>query len=110
MDGATNEAEELDLGRLNKKQNFSQLMSQGQDESMINDFMRERSTDLPNSSMLDAQGLPLSMEAASMINDELISMGMANQVLDPMAGNRSLFQLDRSLKNSALEKIEKRVE
>ena len=68
------EVEELDLGRFKHKQNFSQMMSQGQDESMVNDFMKERSTDLPNSSMLDAQGLPLSMEAASMINDELISM------------------------------------
>ena len=79
MDGLTND-NALDLTILEKKQNFSQmLMSQGQCESMVNDMMKERSTTLPNSSRIDAQGLPLSIEGISMED----MMSRMHQAIDP---------------------------
>ena len=42
---------------------------------MINDLMKERSTELPQSSRITAKGgaKALSMESASLVNDDIVS-------------------------------------
>ena len=73
---------------------------------MINDLMKERSTELPQSSRITAKGRAkvLSLESASLGNDDIVS-SLYQQLVDPVAGNRALIQLDRNFRHNANDKI-----
>ena len=73
---------------------------------MINDLMKERSTELPQSSRVTAKGRvkALSLASSSAINDDVVS-SIYQHIIDPVAGNRALIQLDTNFRNNAADKI-----
>ena len=83
-------------------------MSQGVNESMVSDLMKERSTALPpdSSHLMHSMPHPPGSETMSMEVNSILS---SHQLPDPLAGNNVLQSLGRHLKQGALEQINERI-